>query len=391
MKRSPAPTCPPCSPSPDEVARREFEVYLRAQDPIDVTATRWHTRREQGLDGAEEAEFQQWLSAHPAHKAAFFHLNEGIQLLRKLPPERVAHLRGATRACTPHPEAQTDKGEVDGHHQTLDRRCLRPSWMPGWFSDALNVRITTVALCCTAVLAIGVGWHQWQKQPTFAQTYAAERGKRLDVPLPDGSEVSLDSDTQVQIALYRDRREVRLAEGQAMFSVASDAARPFEVLAGSTRVTVVGTRFSVRYVTHGASAGEVDVEVEGGHVKVVNTAPEAGTSKANAPADLIAGQAVHVSPSGTLSEVTPIAPGSIAPWRKGLIRFASTPLAEALQEMERYGPTNLVIHSSDVAVLPIGGSYQIGNPDAFARVLPQILPVRLVRRDDGKTEIVRIH
>lgn len=370
------------------MARREFEAYLRTQDPIDVAATQWHTRREQGLDGAEEAEFQQWLAANPAHGTAFSRLNESMQFLRKLPPERVAHLRSAARASTPGLDAQTDKARA-GHHQRLDRQGPRTSWITGWLGDALKVRITAVALCCTAVLAVGVGWHQWQKQPTFTQTYTAARGNRLEVPLPDGSGLILDSDTQVQIALYRDRREVRLTEGQAMFSVAKDTARPFEVLAGAARVTVVGTRFSVRYLTQGASAGEVDVEVEEGHVKVVNTAPETGARKVDTPADLMAGQSVHVSPSGTLSEVTSITPGSIALWRKGLIRFASTPLAEALREMERYGPTNLVIRDPDVAALAIGGSYQIGNPSAFARVLPQILPVRLVRRDNGMTEIIK--
>jgi transmembrane sensor len=360
------------TPSSDETARREFEAYLRAQDPIDVAATLWHTRREQGLDDAEEAEFQQWLAADPAHESAFARIDESIGLLRNLPPARVAHLRRAAQVDPPHPAAPGRRG--------------RRSWMPGWFSDAPNVRAAALVLCCVVVLAIGVGWSQ--KQPTFTQAYTAERGHRLEVPLPDGSELSLDSATQVRVALYRDRREVRLEEGQAMFRVAGDAARPFAVQAGSARVTVVGTRFSVRYLTQGASAGEVDVEVEAGHVQVVHAAPE--TDAANAPVDLLAGQSIHLSPSGVLGEVTPVAPDGIAPWRKGFIRFASTPLAEALQEMERYGPTNLVIRSPDVAALPIGGSYRIGNPGAFARVLPQILPVRLVRRDDGKTEIVGI-
>src|SRR2546429_6224106 len=31
-------------------------------------------------------------------------------------------------------------------------------------------------------------------------------------------------------------------------------------------------------------------------------------------------------------------------WRKGLIRFENTPLADALAELERYGPTGLVVH-----------------------------------------------
>lgn len=381
MNRSTPPASLACSSSSEETTRNEYEAYCRAQDPIDVAAAEWHTRWEQGLDSAEEAEFRQWLSASPAHQAAFAYLDEDLQFLRSLSPGRAAHLRSAT-ATEAWAKAELSKGRDQTRKQ-------RQSWLSGGLSYALKTPTATIALCCTAVVIVGVGWSQWQKLPTFTQTYATERGQRLNVPLPDGSELVLDSDTQVRVTLYRDRREVRLSDGQAMFNVTSDSTRPFEVLAGSTCVTVVGTRFSVRYLTHGVSAGEVDIEVEEGHVRVANAVPKADTQQGSTPTDLFAGQTVHVSASGTTSEATAISPGNIALWRKGLVRFVNTPLADALQEMERYGATNLVIREPDVGALPIGGTYQIGNPVAFARVLPEILPVQLVRRGDGKMEIIK--
>jgi transmembrane sensor len=96
-----------------------------------------------------------------------------------------------------------------------------------------------------------------------------------------------------------------------------------------------------------------------------------------------------VSADGVLGPVRPAAPSGIALWRKGLVRFENAPLAQALVEFERHAPTGLVIRDPAVAAMTIGGSYPIGRPDELARLLPLILPVRLVPGADGQTEIAR--
>ena len=90
MIRTTAPTgssC--CSPSADasldEVASRELEAFVRGQDPVDVAATDWHTRREQGLSAIEEAEFQAWRAVDPAHARAWAQVDDSIRLLRSMP------------------------------------------------------------------------------------------------------------------------------------------------------------------------------------------------------------------------------------------------------------------------------------------------------------------
>jgi len=242
-----------------------------------------------------------------------------------------------------------------------------------------------VALALALVLAVGVGWHQWQQQPTFTSSHLTPRGQAKTITLPDGTALSLDADTQAQVTLYRDRREVRITQGQILFAVAPDSARPFHVLAGPARVTVGGTRFSVRYRATGMEAGSAQVAVQEGHVRVAGA--QGAVAADAAPADLVAGQALSVSPAGVLGPVSAVAPGSIALWRKGLIRFENTPLADALAELERYGPTGLVVHDPAVAALRIGGTYQTSRPAEFARMLAQILPVTLVAGPDGQTEI----
>nr|WP_315392577.1 FecR domain-containing protein [uncultured Duganella sp.] len=358
MKRPPHAADAPGPLTADQIAMRESADFLHGQDPVDVEAMRWHGRRDQGLAPSEQADFERWLAADPGHQRAYSALEHGLRALRRLPPEQTARLRGRRPPAAAEP--------------TADRRASRTRGRP---------TPAAVAFCCVALLAVGFGWRVWTQRPTFDQTYATERGQRLDVTLPDGSAVTLDTDTRVEVSLYGDRRQVRLPRGQAMFSVARDAARPFSVLAGEARVTVLGTRFAVRCDNCQGGAAVVDVEVESGRVAV------AGAGRAGVSTELRAGQAVRVNAAGP-GAIVAVGHGGIAPWRSGLLRFASTPLADAVREFERYAPVDLVIRDPAVARMAIGGSYRAADPAAFAQALPHILPVRLLRRADGRLEVV---
>ena len=377
-RRPPHPSRSSTAPLDEAAQVRELDEFFRGQNPIDVAAADWHTRMEQGLTAEEEAEFTEWLAASTAHEAALRHLGQSLAAARSIPPEQVARLRAE----------QARRRSQSAHHAHPEPAAQRPSTQErqGWSGSRLLPRPVLAALCCTAALAVGVGWHQWQQQPTFTSSHLTPRGQAKTITLPDGTALSLDADTQAQVALYRDRREVRITQGQILFAVAPDSARPFHVLAGPAHATtVVGTRFSVRYSATGMEAGSAQVAVQEGHVRVAGTQ---GTAAAGAaPAALAAGQALSVSPAGALGPIAAIAPSSIALWRKGLIHFENTPLADALVELERYGPTGLVVHDPAVAALRIGGSYQTSRPAEFARMLAQILPVTLVAGPDGQTEI----
>jgi len=365
MSRFPLPSSS-SAPFDEAQEARALAEFLGPQDPVDVAAADWHTRAEQGLDAAAQDALAQWLAADPAHAAAWRGMDQDLAALRALPAARVARLRAGAAAPAAAPP-----------QMRLARRW--PAWRIALPRPAL------LAACCAALLALGAGWHQWQ-QPTFTGQYAAERAQRKTITLPDGTQLAMDADTQAQVALYRDRREVRLVQGQILFAVSADSRKPFHVLAGPARVSVVGTRFSVRYRSEGMDAGLVKVAVEQGHVRVAGL-PIAGNAFTAAAVDLVAGQALSVAADGKVGAVATIAPSGIALWRKGLVRFENTPLADALRELERYGPTGLVIRHPAVAALPIGGSYPVDQPAEFARMVTQILPVKLVAGAGGITEI----
>jgi len=183
-----------------------------------------------------------------------------------------------------------------------------------------------------------------------------------------------------------------LHEGQALFSVALNTQRPFHVLAGGVRVTVIGTRFSVRHTHTGLTADETRVVVEEGRVRVarhIGTDADALVLGDGEAVTLAAGESMVADGQGRLGIVAAVPSGSAAPWRDGRVNFDNTPLAQALAEFERYGATGVVVRDPAVAALPVGGSFQWRRFDAFLASLPRQLPVRLERRDD-ETEVVDI-
>ncbi len=372
-----------------------------------MQAATWALRRRNGLGTQGQADLQVWLDADPRHAAALDDMEAMLGDVGQLPDDDVAQLRAGLKPTRQQPA------------QNPQRPAIAPTpggWLgnllAGW-GRRLNTLLPNAAAAVLAFALVGgswMSWSHWQRQPVFEQAYATERGQLLKVTLPDaverlvatGSTLQLDTASRAQVSLYRDRREVHLQSGQAMFDVHSDPQRPFYVYAGALRITVVGTRFSVRHTGMGLEAGQTVVAVEEGRVRVEkrqtgandpdgsNTVQDLGASTAaqeDHSVELTAGQTVLADARGYIGPVATLAAHVIAPWREGRLSFDQTPLAQAIAEFERYGRTGLVVRDPAVATLPVGGSYSLQQWQRFAETLPQVLPVRLVRRGEV-TEVV---
>lgn len=380
MDRPPKPHSLPSgvvTTDPDAEAR-DLAAFFAGQDPVEVAAAGWLVRRGEGLDLPAEAEFQAWLAADPAHSAALTALDGVWTRLAGLPADQVRAARegkglapkaAATAparqpAATASPAPAAPAAPVRGPD-----RSGRP-WLP---------QLAGLGLALVAVFGSYYGWLAWQARPLFEGRYETARGQQREVVLPDGSRFWLDTATRAEVTLYRKRRELRLAEGQAQFAVHGDPARPFEIQAGPVQVTVVGTRFTVRHTHSGLAEGGVSVAVEEGRVRVEQVD--------HWRRELSAGEVLRTGPDGQIDEAVRSDAATAALWREGRVSFDGVPLEQALAEFERYGDTRFVITDPAVAALRINGSFDLRRLDAFIRALPQVLPVRLAR-GDGVTEIV---
>ncbi|WP_454776097.1 FecR family protein [Janthinobacterium tructae] len=333
----------------DEADLREYADFAATQDGVALAAATWFSRRG-NLDVQQQADFAAWLAADAQHAQAYAQLKDTHRAARKIPAQ-VAARWTVPPAAAPSPR----------------RPLLR------------SLRVLPYAAAAMLLLSVAAGGYQWwQQQAVFSQSYATARGQRLAVALPDGSSMQLDTATQLHVTLYRQRREVRLAHGEALFQVQAKQGQPFNVLSGPLTVTVVGTQFSVRNTV--AHDGQLRVAVQHGHVRVAGARQDL--------VDLRAGQGVSSDAGGRLSEVASLAPGSVAPWRDGRVTFDNVPLGAALAEFERYGDTGLAVRDAAVARLRIGGSFSLTQLDRFAAALPQLLPVHVVR--DGAVSEIRM-
>ncbi|TSD60012.1 DUF4880 domain-containing protein [Variovorax sp. KBS0712] len=316
------------------------EALRLRQDVLD-----WFVRRQRAhWSASDERAFQAWLGADARHGEAFREWESRWRAFDAIAPETVAGWRSG----------------FEGHAPAAPTR-------RGFLKPAVVLGVSGMA-----VGAGYLGWRHVQAQPVFEQAFATRRGQQLEAPLPDGSRLRLDTATCLEVRLFRDRREVTLIDGQAVFAVQSDAKRPFDVLAGPLRVRVVGTRFAVRHTPGMPGADGTRVSVEEGKVRVLRRAPDA-TSEVF----LVAGRQVESDAQGRFSAVSAVPRDGIAPWREHRLSFVDTPLARALAELERYGSTGLVVNDPAVAALRLSGTFDPRDARTLRRALASALPVRL--------------
>lgn len=367
----------------------QFAFDTQAQDRLELAAATWFARWMDGLDSQGKAQLRAWLDADPAHATAWRDMKTSLDAIRQLPDERVAKLKAGT-ALVEGNQTRAAGGPVQAstlrpRSRTLDMKAYPASQGRRTPLFDLVARLPRAATITAVVVAAGggwLGWSTWWHQPVFTHGYATLRGQQTSITLPDGSRLQLDTATRADVRLFHDRREVHLTDGQAMFDVQADPARPFHVLAGPLRVTVVGTRFSVRHTGTGIDQGSTRVAVEEGRVRVARSDASHGTSGTTMVAthtgiELTAGQTVATDGEGTLGTVAILPSAAVAPWRHGRLSFDNTPLTLAIEEFERYGKTDVVIRDPAVAGMRVGGSFNIQEFRTFQQLLPQLLPVRL--------------
>ncbi|AHV91959.1 FecR family protein [Bordetella holmesii] len=324
---------------------------------LDAEALDWFVR----CGEQPTAELRAWLDADPAHRQAYERWTREWSQLDALPSAGVDGLRRQLAAD----KRQADKPRARGRAFWL---AALSRWTPA---------ISALMVGGMAYLA----WSQWHTPPAlYAETFVTARGEQRDVTLPDGSLLRLDTATRVEVKLYEKRRVVSIPDGQAVFQVQGDATRPFDVLAGPLKITVVGTRFSVRHTVGVPGDDGVRVAVDEGKVKVARA--EGWGAYFAAAEVLTPGQQLSASADGDMAPVTPVASAGIAPWRDGMVSFNNTPLSQALAEFERYGATGLHVRNAAVGALRLTGTFDPRNLGNFKRNLPKVLPVQLLPQGD---------
>lgn len=306
------------------------------------SAAHWAVRlHERPLTPVEQTELDAWLAQAPHHSGALLRARAAW-----LDLDRLGALEGPGHAAVA-PVSQA----------THRLRTRRRAW-----------RWAAALAACMAGLALVVFTYEARLRAT--DEFETRVGEVRRIALPDGSSVTLNSDSRAVVSFEKNGRAVALQRGEALFEVAKDHSRPFLVSSGSVTVRAVGTVFAVR-----ALPEAVAVTVTEGVVEI--TQPEAPPQRVtvNERATVHPAQPVQVAPDDPADVVRTLA------WRSGQLSFSGESLADAVAEMNRYSTRHIDIEDPELAARPVVGIFRIGDIDAFAQATAVALDA-VVRADE---------
>ncbi|WHZ20553.1 MAG: Iron siderophore sensor protein [Rhodanobacteraceae bacterium] len=339
---------------------------------IERDATLWLARRDAGgWSDRQQAALDAWLAQATAHRVAFLRLEASW--------EQAARLKilsaGATHDGIPARGAWLDSPYFAP--LASDALAAAPAPVRGIRRRPRARHWPVLAAVAASLLAvvIAMGSLAWRDATHVDRgEWRTTLGAQQVVQLADGSTATLGSNTRLRVELSRRERDLYLPQGEAFFDVAHDPARPFVVHAAGYRVTAVGTRFDVCR----DDSGKLRVVVTRGLVRL-----QSARDPAQAPAMLPAGSIATVDGGDVLvRNVSPDEARERLSWRNGYAVFHGTPLAEAVEEFNRYNTRKIVIADPSLDALRVGGNFRLDNSAAFVRLVQEVFPVRVAQGSD---------
>lgn len=228
------------------------------------------------------------------------------------------------------------------------------------------------------------------------EIYATALGEQRSVLLEDGSMISLNTSTRIEVAFTDETRQVRLVQGEALFDIEKDVARPFLVETGSAMIRVTGTKFNVYEQSEGTAVtvlrGEVEVRprTAAPAVSAANEPVESARSPPVEVAKLTAGRRALVkSGSAEIETTTVTSLEPVTAWTERRLVFDSTPLSDIVQQFNRYNHKRLVLDDPSLASLELSGVFGSNDPEVLVLFLQRVANVEVVTSSDGSE--IRIH
>jgi len=318
-----------------------WDKYARRR--VRDQAAAWHTRIGRGLSVAERHGFETWIADR--ENAREFQAQRSLL-------DGVAELNGRIRADI--------LGSI-----TEPKPAVGPS-RAAWASG--------VAAGILVVLG-AVGWTYLRNAGYVERTYRTATGEIRSVVLPDGSIVSLNTQTELEwIGSPHDRR-VRLLRGEAYFRVIHDPTRPFRIILAHSLVQVLGTSFDVYQMSN----GDVRVSVVSGTVAVEGL--DGSNSTPSWSRRLTAGQQIEYSPVGLVADVHAVVAPKVIRWREGMLETQGEPLSEFVSDLSRYTTERIVIADPRAATQNVGGAFNIRNIDETLNRLKRIARVTVTHEN----------
>lgn len=278
-------------------------------------------------------------------------------------PEGAARDADVRRGAANKREGKSDEGAGTGRKVGLRR------------SPARGHQWGRVAAAAAAVILVGAGaLYLTGPDPSAderADLYQTDRAERLEIRLPDGSQMELAPESELSVPEDFGPRQRRVElQGLAFFDVRTDEESTFEVRTAGGRVTALGTRFSVRSFPGEDSRrvvvqeGRVSLRGWSGREEVVLSAGEAGLASGEGPISVRS-----VDPEREIS------------WTSGRLVFEAIPLRDVARELERWYGVEFDVGSDAVGARRFTGDFTEESIKQIADIIAASLGVDYRVRD----------
>lgn len=307
----------------------------KSVDALEAEAAAWAARLDAAPDQAHPG-LDEWFAQNPRHAGALLRAQAALAVFA---PAENGESRPVER----------------GRTATWKRSAI------------LGGGIATLAASIAAVLLIG--------SPNEA--YETRIGEVRSLALSDGSSVSIDAKSRIDIDFDARTRDVHLRSGKVLFRATHDARRPFRVIVGTVVITDIGTAFQVADTD---ADGTVEVLVTEGAVRVDSPAGRV---------DLVAGQRARF-PKAASDRVRPepvrIALADIErtlAWQNGVLELNGETLDSAVAEINRHSRLQLRVGNRALGRESLYGSFRMDDAAGFARAAAASLGTEARSEADG--------
>ena len=285
-----------------------------------------------------------------------------------------------------------DRFVADARVQELIEQA-RAETAPGWRRYGRIAAIAATLLLFVGVSAmLSLGGDNDADAPVLAavEGYETAIGERSTISLSDGSVVTLNTNSRIEVDYSEQQRLVRLVRGQGYFEVAKDIDRPFSVGVGGKQVIALGTVFDVRFDTEDM----IQVTLVEGRVQVSNV-PDPAAS-AEGPAASGYAEDIELRPGEQLIAALDATPQVVVTdamvetsWRTGRLIFQERALEEVVAEMNRYNMQKLVLDDDErLTQMKISGTFKTGRASSFVNALSVIRPLGVERSGPNELTLV---
>jgi transmembrane sensor len=323
-----------------------MDLMTKGRESVVDAAARWYARvHASDCTGRDRQDFEAWLRANPEHWLAYAEAERTVRRFDLLLENDPQLLALADAACGEPPAP------------------ARRRWaVPVALAASLVVALLSVRLS-------GVG-----DAPTPSAVFATRADEQREVLLADNSVVHLDVGSEIAVTMSGTAREVNLVRGRALFDVAKDRERPFTVSAGGVRTTALGTVFQVQ-----SGSERVVVVLTEGSVAV------SSEDTARWQERLLPGEQLSIAGRRSQPVKQSVDTYMATSWSRGRLVFRGTPLAEALEEVNRYSARKLRLADPSLGSLQVAGNFIAGDSELVLSAIEAALPLRSV--DGGGDEI----